>query len=99
MNNKRISAVLFFHIFDQILSVLTKFLSIVLKYVKIVNDSVIEFISKYKGGLLNCSVRVFWLEFMLFFQIQNFFRRKNGLFSPLPLIWLGITFKLRRYTF
>ena len=33
----------------------------------ICNDSVIDFTPKDKGGLLNCSVRVFWVEFMLSF--------------------------------
>ena len=40
---------------------LTKFLSILLKYVKTVNCTVNDFVSKDKVGLLSCSIRVFCL--------------------------------------
>ena len=53
----------FIHIWIKFSSILTKFSSILLKYVKFVNSSVIDLISKDRGGLLNCSIRVFSLEF------------------------------------
>ena len=49
MNINSNSAV-FIHILTKFSSILTKFLSILLKYVKIVNCSVIDFISKDNEG-------------------------------------------------
>ena len=45
-----------------------------LKFVEIVNCSVNDFISKDIGGLLNCSIRVLWLEFMQHFTKLVFLR-------------------------
>ena len=80
MNIGRNSAV-FNHIFDQIFVNFDKiFLSILLTFVKIVNFSVIDLISKDRRGLLNCSTRVFWLEFMLSFSKSRFFFFEKKLF-------------------
>ena len=99
-NNSGNSAVFFFIFLTKYSSILTKFSSLLLKYVKIVYCSAINFLFKDSGGLLNYSVRVFCLEFLLFFSKIRLFRRKNGFFSPLALNLLEVdTFKLRPYPF
>ena len=48
------------------------------KFLQIVDCSFINFISKNRAGLLNCSVRVCWLELMLNFSKFYFFGTKIG---------------------
>ena len=65
--------------------ILTKFSSIFLKSVKIDNSNVIDFILKNREGLLNCSTRSFWLEFMLKISKFRLFVKdvtKYAFFSP-----------------
>ena len=60
----------FVHIFRNFLF---KFLSILLKYVKIVNDSVSAFIFNDKGGLMNYSIPFFLSKIAAkFFKIETF---------------------------
>ena len=57
VNIRRNSSV-FFTFLTKFSSILTKFPSILLKYLKIVNCSATNFISKDRGWLLNCWIRV-----------------------------------------
>ena len=81
---------------------LTTFSSFLLKYVTIVNFSVVDFFSKYKGVLLNCLIQVLWLEDMLNFSKFRLFSSNMGthlLFSPLVSKFQEVnTLKLKPYT-
>ena len=54
MNRRRYSVVFF-----RIFRIFVNFSSILIKYVKIVNGSEIDFVFKNRGGLMKCSVRLF----------------------------------------
>ena len=60
---------------------------ILLKLVKIVNGSVMGVILKDRGGLLNCSIRMFWLNFKLNFSKFRISSKTgpNMHFSPVSL--------------
>ena len=98
MNIRRNSAV-FIHIFG----ISSNFSSVLLIYVQIVNCIVIFFISQDRGGLLNCSIRVLWLAFMLkFSKFRHFLsimRTKFSFFSPLSVNLLEVdTLELRKFS-
>ena len=61
---------------------LTKFLSTLLKHVKSVNSSGIDFIIEDRGGLLNCSIPNFLPENKLKFVAFSSKMRPNTLFQP-----------------